>query len=943
MAYTNIIVVRYDSFGNIIYQSPNTLNAGSIGQGLLRVQAPFDNTTYTGAMTWTLANGQSVAQTFDTVAQVTIEEILYYQWDKPIDDTITVVSANNSTVDLLNTPTFTSSEQVLSMEQASIPVTAGDVSQLSPIPPDEGAVLSANKRDRDSSNLDDADLDATQTITTWNGTAEKITTVDKIVERASGQTTVDLIPTNVDSTRDDIALGVKFRKNVDNTLDPDYVTAGGEITLSTTVADSFENVYSFIAYDGFLSGERSDINFTTTLEAKKKTGNVGSVDFKLEYKKLEANDTESMIFDGLPITVATDDFNTSTKGGKIVSSDIDYDLGEAFITRLYLKSSTIGDGVTFKVGGTNPASFTTFFVSASSVNTNKIDKMVGAVGGKLVESKTDGQITETSIDASDVELISNRGVSNGTASLDGTARIPVEQLPLTVVNSLGTFGSGGSTTGGDLPSTATQGDQYTCDTADYVSVEAELTFQLNDKAQYDVSGNWKRIASTDSVTSVNSKTGDVVLDKSDIGLNLVDNTADLDKPISTDTQTALDAKLGSFQFLVDGVPVGANEFDTINIASGGSATQDGTDPRQVNLDVFGAGTGEGTIVLGQASTVVPLVAPTVETLISWDTQADGQSTDLTVMELFDKDESPANTVRVYKTKTELNDLPVQYKYFLQGIGTNTNTGTSVDLDFTLKKDGVIQWVRTKTIGEAKPAPGATDTTNNFVVEEYVTTDPLEVSEDLQLFITASDAGVTLDALEIHVTSNFVSGEALSNIMRTDVYDLGKLGRVDKAFADDVGNEIKATYATQTVVDLNTTHRTSDGKDHSDVVTNTTSIGVLVGSVSGLETDVGKLQNPDIDEKTASFTLALEDDGQVLKVNSASAVVVTVPLNATIAFPIGTQIALYRNGTGTVTLLATGGVTINSVDSNLAIKGQYGSCALLKTGTDEWLLVGSLEA
>jgi hypothetical protein len=42
------------------------------------------------------------------------------------------------------------------------------------------------------------------------------------------------------------------------------------------------------------------------------------------------------------------------------------------------------------------------------------------------------------------------------------------------------------------------------------------------------------------VQSVNGETGIVVLDKSDIGLGNVDNTSDINKPISTATQTALD-------------------------------------------------------------------------------------------------------------------------------------------------------------------------------------------------------------------------------------------------------------------------------------------------------------------------------------------------------------------------------------------------------------------
>lgn len=48
-----------------------------------------------------------------------------------------------------------------------------------------------------------------------------------------------------------------------------------------------------------------------------------------------------------------------------------------------------------------------------------------------------------------------------------------------------------------------------------------------------------------SVDSVNGQTGVVVLDKGDIGLGNVDNTSDLDKPISTATQTALNLKADS--------------------------------------------------------------------------------------------------------------------------------------------------------------------------------------------------------------------------------------------------------------------------------------------------------------------------------------------------------------------------------------------------------------
>lgn len=56
-------------------------------------------------------------------------------------------------------------------------------------------------------------------------------------------------------------------------------------------------------------------------------------------------------------------------------------------------------------------------------------------------------------------------------------------------------------------------------------------------------GSWKDAsASSGGVTSVNTRTGAVTLAKGDVGLANVDNTSDANKPVSNATQTALDAK-----------------------------------------------------------------------------------------------------------------------------------------------------------------------------------------------------------------------------------------------------------------------------------------------------------------------------------------------------------------------------------------------------------------
>ena len=63
-------------------------------------------------------------------------------------------------------------------------------------------------------------------------------------------------------------------------------------------------------------------------------------------------------------------------------------------------------------------------------------------------------------------------------------------------------------------------------------------------------------AQVNIITSVSGRTGDVVLSKTDVGLNDVDNTSDLDKPISTATQSALDLKVDK----VSGKGLSTNDY-----------------------------------------------------------------------------------------------------------------------------------------------------------------------------------------------------------------------------------------------------------------------------------------------------------------------------------------------------------------------------------------------
>lgn len=92
----------------------------------------------------------------------------------------------------------------------------------------------------------------------------------------------------------------------------------------------------------------------------------------------------------------------------------------------------------------------------------------------------------------------------------------------------------------------------------------------------------------------------------------------------------------------------------------------------------------------------------------------------------------------------------------------------------------------------------------------------------------------------------------------------------------------------------------------------------------------------------SYTLVLADRGKLVTMTNSSENTVTVPPNSSVAYPVGTTIYLTQLGTGQTTVAAGVGVTINTTETLLS-RGQYAMMALIKVGTNAWLLTGEREA
>ena len=97
---------------------------------------------------------------------------------------------------------------------------------------------------------------------------------------------------------------------------------------------------------------------------------------------------------------------------------------------------------------------------------------------------------------------------------------------------------------------------------------------------------------------------------------------------------------------------------------------------------------------------------------------------------------------------------------------------------------------------------------------------------------------------------------------------------------------------------------------------------------------------------ATYTLASTDQYQVLVITTnASTKTVSIPTDATYAFPNGTAITIMNTGAGLLTINAvtpaTTTITSAGATSASPTVAQYRSAVAIKTGTNAWTVVGAI--
>ena len=97
----------------------------------------------------------------------------------------------------------------------------------------------------------------------------------------------------------------------------------------------------------------------------------------------------------------------------------------------------------------------------------------------------------------------------------------------------------------------------------------------------------------------------------------------------------------------------------------------------------------------------------------------------------------------------------------------------------------------------------------------------------------------------------------------------------------------------------------------------------------------------------TYTFVLADaDNKLVTASNASAQTYSIPTNASVAYPTGTQINIIQIGAGQVTINAvtSGTTTVLSNGGTAAapkLRAQYSAATLVKVATDTWYVIGDI--
>lgn len=465
-------------------------------------------------------------------------------------------------------------------------------------------------------------------------------------------------------------------------------------------------------------------------------------------------------------------------------------------------------------------------------------------------------------------------------------------------------------------------------------------------------------------------TVNIYVNKTDLGLNNVDNTSDLNKPISTATQTALNGKedltnkstntnLGTSDTLypsqkavktyVDTAVSGAAVPTLQQVTTSGSVTNT---PITVANPTFSSGVTPSEISTQRLTTNKKVSIKSDGEIVvntNGNFEASIKATNLTANVNI---ELPNKTAGTYTLAT--TDL----KGAANGLAELDGTGKVPSSQLPSFVDDVVDYANLAAFpvtGESGKIYVALDTnlTYRWSGSVYVEISPSlalgetsasayrgdrgKIAYDHSLLTSGNPHNVTKSDVGLSNVPNLDTTNPV-NIVQTATYRL--VSDTEKSTWNGKENAITAGTTSQYYrgdKTFQTLDKTAVGLGNCD---NTSDANKPISSATQTALDNKSDKNITLDRKTASYTLVANDNGKLIEMNVATANTLTI--NASL-FSAGNQILISQYGAGQTTITAGAGVTLRSSGGKLKTSAQYSLVTIIAISSTEFYIAGDLIA
>ena len=557
---------------------------------------------------------------------------------------------------------------------------------------------------------------------------------------------------------------------------------------------------------------------------------------------------------------------STTSIGDVDATEISYINGVTSAIQGQIDSKAPIDSPTFTGTVTLPnGTVTSTMIAATTIATSNIADTAITADKLATNSVTNAKLADDAVDTAEIKdgAVTSAKIADGTivnADISATAAIDWTKLAISSTVSATELG--------------------------YVDgVTSAIQTQLDAKlASATAASTYAPIASPTFTGTVSG------VSKSMVGLANVDNTSDADKPVSTATQTALDAKLS----LAGGTMTG-------DLTLAGAPTQDAHAATKAYVDNVSAGINFHQPVR---------VATTGNITLSGTQTIDGVSV-VAGDRVLVKDQTDQKTNGIY--------VVASGSWTRATDADNTPSGELAGGDFSLVLEGTVN-------------SGYGYVCSNTSAITIGTTNITYAAFNAAKAVTAGTGLTETTPGTLAVDSSTVQYR-VSGVSDTEI---GYLDGVTSAIQTQI--DTKAPTANPTFTGTVTVAASgvafTDGTQTKEGVPSRTYI-------------YGAANSNSIASSTTLSTLAYRDSLIECSNATGTDITLTVPTNASAAFPIGTSFDIVRMGAsagsaGAVTIAGASGVTVNATPG-LKLRAQYSSATLLKRGTDSWLLLGDLTA